>query len=376
IQCFDLECIAMVDSLPVRGRGATCSPSPRFVAAETQAVDDGWTVPEPQRAPRTKVRDEQPRTVLSYNRSPDLPFDRSLNPYRGCEHGCVYCFARPTHAYLDLSPGLDFETRLVRKVDADKVLLRELAKPGYRCAPIALGASTDPYQPIERRYEVTRRLLETLLACGHPVSIVTKGALIERDLDLLAALAERRLVSVAVSVTTLDDELKRRLEPRATSGKRRLQMIERLRAVGVPVSVIAAPIIPFVNDGELEAILAAAAGAGAGAASYVVLRLPHELVTVFDDWLAHHYPDRRQRVLNAIRDMRGGKLYDARWDQRQSGTGVIASLLAQRFAVAKARHGLVGNRWFTLDTSQFHVPEELLASATVEGTHERQLGLF
>ncbi|MEO0425724.1 MAG: PA0069 family radical SAM protein [Pseudomonadota bacterium] len=342
-----------------------------------EAVADGWNVPEPERAPDTHVRREVPRSLITFNRSPDLPFDRTINPYRGCEHGCVYCFARPTHAYLDLSPGLDFETRLVWKADADQVLLRQLASPSYRCAPIALGASTDPYQPIERRYGVTRRILETLLACRHPVSIVTKGALIERDLDLLAELAAQRLVSVAVSVTTLAPELKRQLEPRASSGARRLQMIERLVAAGVPVSVLAAPIMPFVNDAELEDIVSAAAKAGATGASYVILRLPHELTELFEDWLAQHYPDRKERVLNAVRAMRGGRLYDSRWGQRQSGQGALAQLIARRFELARARHGLNDAAKRTrLDTSAFAVPPSLLASLARSSHSEPQLALF
>ncbi len=366
----------MKDSRLIRGRGATCSPTPRFVDAQHEVVDDGWTVPEPERAPDTHVRREQPRTLLSWNRSPDLPFDRSINPYRGCEHGCVYCFARPTHAYLDLSPGLDFETRLVWKADADRVLLRQLASPSYRCAPIALGASTDPYQPIERRYQVTRRILEVLLACRHPVSIVTKGALIERDLDLLGELAAQRLVSVAVSVTTLSDELKRQLEPRASSGRRRLQVIERLAEAGVPVSVLAAPIIPFINDAELEQILKEAAASGASGAGYVLLRLPHELTTLFEDWLSHHYPDRAERVLNAIRATRGGRLYDASWEQRQSGRGELAKLIGSRFALARQRHGLDGDERFDLDSTRFEVPTELLARLGQATQSGPQLGLF
>ncbi len=340
-----------------RGRGATCSPAPRYLASEIVRESDGWETPDPQGAPQTRVRAERPRKLLSWNRSPDLPFDRAINPYRGCEHGCVYCFARPTHAWLDMSPGLDFETRLIWKRGAAQALARELARPGYRPAPVALGASTDPYQPIEKRYRVTREVLETLSRFEHPVSIVTKGSLIERDLDLLADLARRRLVSVAVSVTTLDAALKRRLEPRATSGERRLQTIARLAEAGVPVSVLVAPVIPFVNDAELEGILERAAAAGARGAGYVVLRLPHELVTVFDDWLASHYPARRERVLNAVRAMRGGALYDATFGVRQRGTGPLAELIAKRFRLAATRHGLTadGSR-FALDVSRFAVP--------------------
>ncbi|MEM9384024.1 MAG: PA0069 family radical SAM protein [Pseudomonadota bacterium] len=367
----------MTDARVVSGRGATCSPKPRFLAIQHETTPDGWTVPEPQRAPHTQVRREVPRTLVTFNRSPDLPFDRTVNPYRGCEHGCVYCFARPTHAYLDLSPGLDFETKLVWKADADQVLLRQLASPSYRCAPIALGASTDPYQPIERRYGVTRRVLETLLACRHPVSIVTKGALIERDLDLLTELAARRLVNVAISVTTLSADLKRKLEPRASSGQRRLQIIETLAGAGVPVSVLAAPIIPFVNDAELEDILRAGARAGAIGASYVILRLPHEVAALFEDWLEQHYPDRKGRVLNAVRGMRGGRLYDARWGRRQAGQGVLAKLIARRFDLARVRFGLTDSADRTrLDATAFAVPPSLLARLTRASQSEPQLDLF
>jgi DNA repair photolyase len=328
------------------------------MASHTERVDDGWERPGENAAtsPQTHVRAENTGRLLSYNQSPDIPFDRAINPYRGCEHGCVYCFARPTHAYLDLSPGLDFETRLVWKRGAAEALACELSRPGYVPRPVALGASTDPYQPIERRYGVTREILETLSCFNHPVSIVTKGALIERDLDLLADLAGRRLVSVAVSVTTLDDALKRRLEPRATSGERRLAIIERLVAAGVPVSVLVAPIIPFVNDEEVEAILARAAAAGASGAGYVVLRLPHELVQVFDDWLATHYPDRRNRVMNVLREMGGGQLYDSGFGRRQRGSGVFAQLIARRFALACRRAGLAGEARFELDVTRFRPP--------------------
>jgi DNA repair photolyase len=365
-------------SQAIPGRGATCSPHPRFVAAHTEQVDDGWTSPGDCSAPQTRVRTEHPKSLLTYNQSPDIPFDRTINPYRGCEHGCVYCFARPTHAYLDLSPGLDFETRLVWKQGAADVLARELSRPGYQCQPVQLGASTDPYQPIERRYRVTREVLETLLHFNHPVSIVTKGALIERDIDVLQALAERRLVSVAVSLTTLDDDLKRKLEPRATSGKRRLAVIEQLAAAGILVSVLAAPIIPFINDQELESLLERAADAGAGAAGYVVLRLPHELVELFDDWLRTHYPDRRQRVLNAIRELRGGRLYDASFEQRQRGSGVFAKLIARRFALARERLGLDAGRQFDLDTTRFSPPvgARSLRAAAPPSADDDQLALF
>jgi DNA repair photolyase len=344
----------MVD--PVKGRGAVGNPAGRYevlaYAPDDDADDTDATLP-----PRTTVCDEACRTVISRNRSPDIPFDRSINPYRGCEHGCVYCYARPSHAYLGLSPGLDFETRLFAKPNAAHVLARELAKPGYMPRPIMLGANTDPYQPVERRRRITRAVLEVLAAHRHPVAVTTKAALVVRDLDLLAPMAERRLASVAVSVTTLDAGLARIMEPRASSPRRRLEAISSLAAAGVPVTVLAAPMIPFVNDHELERILEAAGAAGATGAAYTLLRLPLELKEGFGEWLEAHLPERAARVLGRLRDCRGGSLYVSDFGERMRGRGEYADLLGKRFALACRRFGLGAQRGLSdLDCSQFRVP--------------------
>ncbi len=338
--------VAMTDSLrPVdpdrrKGRAALSRDCGRFERFSKVDEPDGWDIPEEVPAIRTEVRDETPRSVINYVCSPDLPFDRTLNPYRGCEHGCIYCFARPTHAYLGLSPGLDFETKLIARPDAPEVLARELRAGKYRVAPLAIGTNTDPYQPIERDRGIMRRCLEVLQAFNHPVAIVTKGALIERDLDILAGMAERGLVRVGVSVTSLDADLSRKMEPRAPSPKRRLQMIERLTGAGVPVRVMAAPLVPALSDPELEAILTAGRDAGADAASWIMLRLPLEVAPLWQEWLAEHYPDRANRILNHLRDMHGGELYSAQWNKRMRGQGVYAELIAQRFHTAVRRLGL------------------------------------
>jgi DNA repair photolyase len=344
---------------PRKGRGAVGNPTGRYEALsyeddeEAEADGDGAAPPL-----RTSVIDEACRTVVSRNSSPDIPFDRSINPYRGCEHGCVYCYARPTHAYLGLSPGLDFETRLFAKPDAAAVLSRELARPGYRPQPIMLGANTDPYQPVERGRKITRAILEVLSAHRHPVMVTTKSALVVRDLDLLAPMAASALASVGMSVTTLDGALARAMEPRASSPRRRLEAMAALAEAGVPVTVMAAPMIPFVNDHELEAILAAAARSGAASAGYTLLRLPLELKEGFAAWLDAHLPERAARVLGRLRDCRGGNLYVPEFGQRMRGTGGYAELLAQRFAVACRRLGLATGRGTAqLDTSQFRPPE-------------------
>jgi DNA repair photolyase len=301
---------------------------------------------------------EKPRTVISRNTSPDVPFDRSINPYRGCEHGCVYCFARPAHAYMGLSPGLDFESRLFAKPDAAVVLERELRQPGYTPRTIMLGANTDPYQPIERNLEITRRILQVLDAFNHPVAIATKSALVTRDLDIIGPMAARRLASVGISVTTLDTDLARRMEPRAASPMRRLATIARLAEAGVPVTVLAAPMIPALNDAELERILEAAAGAGAGAASYILLRLPLELKDLFSQWLEAHAPGRARHVLNNLRQSRDGNLYVAGYGERMRGSGHFADLLEQRFTLACRRLGLSAARpaEFNLDATIFKPP--------------------
>ncbi len=322
------------------GRAASSSAAGRYERYRHEAEPDGWDIPEDGPVLRTELRDEVPRKVITYQRSPDLPFDRSLNPYRGCEHGCIYCFARPTHAWLGLSPGLDFETRLVARPDAPAVLERELRAPGYRVAPLAIGTNTDPYQPVERDRGIMRACLEVLQAFRHPVAIVTKGALIERDLDILAAMAADGLVKVGVSVTTLDPDLSRRMEPRAPRPARRLETIRRLSEAGVPVRIMASPMVPALTDPELEAILAAGAKAGAQAASWIMLRLPLEVAPLWQDWLAEHYPDRAARVLGHLRDMHGGALYSARWFTRMRGEGPYADIVAKRFRRAARQLGL------------------------------------
>ena len=339
-----------------KGRGATITPAPRYLAFERESFDDGWGTNDPTPAPlHTTVTPERVQSVINRNQSPDLPFNLSVNPYRGCEHGCSYCYARPAHAYLDLSPGLDFESRLFSKPDAAAVLQRELGKPGYRCETIALGANTDAYQPIERRLGITRAILEVLTACRHPVSIVTKSALIERDLDLLTQLAAHNLVQVFVSVTTLDRELARRMEPRAAAPQRRLETLRRLAAAGIPTGVMFAPVIPALNDHELERVLEHAAQAGCQHAGYVMLRLPREVNPVFKDWLASHYPLKYDHVMHRIQDVRGGRDSDSRFGQRMKGEGVFAKLVAQRFARAGRMLGLNRARQ-SLTTDLFQPP--------------------
>ena len=323
------------------GRGSATNHAGRFERLSVDAVDDGWAGDgEPLPVLRTDVSVEVPRSVITYNRSPDLPFDRSINPYRGCEHGCVYCFARPSHAYLGLSPGLDFETRLIARPDAPNVLLRELGAKRYQVAPVAIGTNTDPYQPIEKEHQIMRGLLQVLSDVNHPVAIVTKGSLIERDIDLLSDMAKRGLVRVGISVTTLDARLSRLMEPRVPSPARRLQMIRRLSEAGIPVRVMASPLIPALTDPELEAILKAGRDAGARSASWIMLRLPHEVSPLVQDWLAQHYPDRAGRIMARLREMHGGKDYDANWHTRMRGEGPYAQIIAQRFDLAVKKLGL------------------------------------
>ena len=316
-------------------RGA-CSFLPgRFESLGREPFDDGWTSEDaPAAELRTQVTLERARTIVSHNDSPDVGFDRSINPYRGCEHGCIYCYARPSHAYLELSPGLDFETRLFAKTNAAELLREALAKPGYAAKPIALGANTDCYQPIERKYRITRQILEVLAECEHPVTLVTKSALVERDLDLLAPMARKNLVQVFVSIGTLDRSLARRLEPRAASPQRRLDVLKALAGAGVPCGVMVAALIPALNDKTLEQVLEAAAAAGATEAAYVVLRLPNELKELFKEWLAAHYPERAEHVISIVRQMRGGRDNDPRFGTRMSGTGTYAGLLEKRFELA------------------------------------------
>ena len=323
-----------------KGRGAVSNHDGRFERLTREAADDGWSPDDDLPPLRTQVLTDTARKVIARNTSPDIPFDRSLNPYRGCEHGCVYCFARPSHAYLGLSAGLDFETKLFAKHDAAALLRGELAARSYRCQTLQLGANTDPYQPIERRLCITRGVLEVLAACDHPVSITTKSDLVLRDLDILAPMAAKGLATVAVSVTTLDRALARRLEPRAPTAAKRLRAVEGLSRAGVPVTVLAAPMIPALNDMELDAIIAAGARAGATAAGYTLLRLPGEVADLFREWLETHFPDRAERVLNRVRASRDGALYRAEWGTRYTGTGIEAELLAARFKAALKRAGL------------------------------------
>ena len=325
---------------PPRGRGATGNPAGRFETRAKEAFDDGWGEPdaEPRSLP-TVVVAQMARSIVMRNESPDVPFTQSINPYQGCEHGCIYCYARPSHAYLNLSPGIDFETRIFAKTNAAELLRAELAARAYRCSPIALGANTDPYQPAERAQRITRGVLEVLSECRHPFTITTKGSLVERDLDLIAPAAALGLARVFVSVPQLDHALARRLEPRAAAPARRIETIRRLTTAGVPTGVLVAPVIPFLNDHELEAVLAAARAAGATTAAFIVLRLPHEVRGLVDAWLQEHQPLKRERVLNALREMRGGRDNDPRFGSRMTGSGPFAELIAGRFALAARRLG-------------------------------------
>lgn len=344
----------------IKGRGSTGYLPGRFAVTTPETVDDGWheadTEADITSAPRTELREEMARSVITRNQSPDIPFDQSLNPYRGCEHGCSYCFARPSHAYLDLSPGLDFETKIYAKTNAPEVLRKELSKRGYQPSPISLGINTDAYQPSERKLQLTRRILEVLAETKHPVSLITKNALIERDLDLLAPMARERLVHVYFSITTLDNGLSSRLEPRASAPHSRLRALRRLSEAGVPVGVMFAPVIPWVNDHELEAVLEAARDAGASAAGYVLLRLPHEVAPLFRDWLQTHLPDRAAHVMSTVQQLRGGKDYDSRFGTRLRGEGVYADLLARRFGLALKRYGFEGRRHPPFDCTRFIPP--------------------
>lgn len=324
-----------------RGRGAGMNPSGRFEPHERVAFDDGWESLEDMPPFRTEVQVERPRTVITRNESPDIPFDRSINPYRGCEHGCIYCFARPTHSYMGLSAGLDFEAKLFAKPDAPKLLERELAKPGYRPRTIAIGTNTDPYQPIEREWRIMRQILEVLNKANHPVAVVTKSALILRDLDILSSMASRGLAKVAISVTTLDRKLARTMEPRASTPARRLEAIKALSGAGVPTGVLVAPVIPALNDHEIERVLDSAKAAGANEAGYVLLRLPLEVSPLFRDWLLQHYPDRYRHVMSLVRSMRGGKDYDAEFGKRMKGAGPYAWQISRRFEMTTKRLGMV-----------------------------------
>ena len=337
-----------------KGRGAISAPDSRYTEHQREQFDDGWEddIEQIGRQQRTQVSFESPKTIISHNQSPDVPYEQSLNAYRGCEHGCIYCFARPTHAYLDLSPGLDFETKLTAKRNAAALLKKQLLAKSYQCKPIALGANTDPYQPIERQYHITRDFLLVLQQLNHPCTITTKSALVERDLDIIAAMAKKNLIHVNISITTLDPELSRKLEPRASSPKRRLQTIKTLRQAHIPTHLLLAPVIPVLTDAEMESILHAASDAGAHSADYILLRLPLEVSELFIEWLHHHYPDKAQHVINQIRDTRQGKNNDASFEHRGSGQGAIANMISQRFKLACQRHQL-NNALPELNTEHF-----------------------
>jgi len=338
-----------------RGRGTLSNAAGRYEPLARIAFDDGWQSLEDLPPFQTTVSIDATRKIITRNESPDISFDRSINPYRGCEHGCVYCFARPTHAFLGLSPGLDFESKLFVKPDAPKLLERELSAPGYEPRTIAIGTNTDPYQPIERKYQVMRGILEVLERAGHPVGIVTKSALILRDMDILARMAERNLAKVAISVTTLDPALARTMEPRAATPSRRLEALRQLSAVGVPTAVMVAPVIPAINDMDIERILDAAKVAGVRSAGYVLLRLPLEVRDLFVEWLNANFPDRAAHVMKLIRDMRGGKDYDSTWGKRMTGAGPYAWMIGRRFETACEKRGLNINR-AALTTEHFRAP--------------------
>jgi DNA repair photolyase len=372
--------VAGVDPVAARarkGRGAVGNPANRYDSQTTVAIDDGWGSADdrepahanahpddtdPPRLATTLTRDAS-RTIIARNTSPDVPFDRSINPYRGCEHGCIYCFARPSHAYLGLSPGLDFETKLLFKPDAARLLRQELSRKSYRCSVMAMGTNTDPYQPVERELRITRSILQVLAEFNHPVGIVTKNHLITRDIDILAPMARRQLAEVFVSVTTLDRHLANVMEPRASTPARRIAAIRELSAAGIPTGVMSAPMIPAINDHEMEAILEACAGAGATRAGYTVLRLPLEIGPLFEEWLRAHFPGRAEHVLSLVRQTRGGKLYDSDWSQRMTGTGQYAGLLRARFTLAAKKFEMNRLR-YTLDTAQFRIPPDLHGKAT------------
>jgi len=345
-----------------RARGAASSPQGRFESSAREPFDDGWTADdEVPSATQTQVTEERARSILSHNDSPDVPFTVSINPYRGCEHGCTYCYARPSHAYLELSPGLDFETRLYAKMNAVELLREALRSPRYVPSPIALGANTDCYQPIERKYLLTRGIVALLAQCDHPLTIVTKSALVERDIDLLGPMAARNLARVYVSIGTLDRTLARRLEPRAASPQRRLDTIRALATAGIPCGVLVAPVIPALSDKSIEEVLEEAVRAGASSAAYIVMRLPNELKVMFRDWLEQHYPLRAEHVMSVVRQLRGGRENDPRFGARMSGTGLFADLIGHRFSVACKRLGVSaksggGRALQPLDTNLFRPP--------------------
>ncbi len=360
---------------PRKGRGAAINPEGRFENVEREAFDDGWVqnADDDEHALKTQIIEERAASIISRNNSPDIPFTQSVNPYQGCEHGCSYCYARPTHAYRNLSPGIDFETRIFAKVNAAELLRKELSRPGYRCDVISLGANTDPYQPAERKYGITRSILEVCAEFNQPVGIVTKNAMVERDLDILVPMAQKSLVNVFLSVNNLDHEIARRLEPRCVAPKRRLEAIRTLSQAGIPVGVLVAPVIPFLTDDQIEAVLEAAFEAGATQAGYVVLRLPYEVKTLFRDWLERHYPLKAKHVMNRVHELRGGRDNDPNFGSRMRGQGEFAELLAKRFAIAKRRIGYDARgrmlRNASLDTTLFRLSASIPEAA-------KQMSLF
>ncbi len=361
---------------PRKGRGSAINPEGRFETVEREAYDDGWlhddvdAENENARALKTQIIEEKAASIISRNNSPDIPFTQSINPYQGCEHGCSYCYARPTHAYRNLSPGVDFETIIFAKMNAAQLLRKELSRPGYVCDVISLGANTDPYQPAERKLGITRSILEVCNEFNQPVGIVTKNAMVERDLDILVPMAQKRLVNVFLSVNNLDHDIARRLEPRCSAPARRIEAIRTLAQAGVPVGVLVAPVIPFLNDDQIEAVLEATFEAGATQAGYVVLRLPYEVKTLFRDWLERHYPLKAKHVMSRVHEFRGGRDNDPNFGSRMRGQGEFAELLSKRFAIAKRRIGFEERsrmlRNASLDTTQFRVP----------GAASGQLSLF
>ncbi len=364
-----------------KGRGATLNMAGRFESRAVEKVDDGWGETEAMaRAsvkPKTIVRIEQARSIISHNDSPDIRFDQSLNPYRGCEHGCIYCYARPSHSYVNLSPGIDFETQLFAKRNAPELLRKEISRRAYVPSAINFGANTDPYQPIEREERITRACLEVLLAANHPLTIVTKNALVLRDLDLLEQFARKNLVTVFISISQLDNELTRILEPRASSPANRLRALDELARAGVPTCVLVAPIIPFINDEFIERVLEGARGAGTLAASYTIIRLPYEIKDLFKDWLAQHFPDRAERVMARIRDMKHGRENVSAFGERMRGSGIYADLIRQRFRSACARLGMRTGSLVDLDVSQFVAPGKWATTADEAGdATSRQASLF
>ncbi|HEY4090759.1 MAG TPA: PA0069 family radical SAM protein [Luteibacter sp.] len=341
---------------PHKGRGAASNPEGRFESTRYQTEDDGWYREEDDRRPATSVSQEVARSVVSRNDSPDVGFDQAINPYRGCEHGCIYCYARPSHGYLNLSAGLDFETKLFAKTNLAEILRDELAKKNYTCKPINIGSNTDPYQPIEKQWRLTRAALALLNECNHPCTIVTKNALIERDIDILAPMAERNLVQVFISINSLDNKLASKLEPRASAPHRRLQAVKALRDAGVPVGVLVAPIIPALNEKDVEGIIERAAANGANSIGYTCIRLPHELKQLFREWLDVHYPDKASHIISLIQQMNGGKDYDSNFATRMRGQRIFADIIRKRAQVASRKAGL-HRAWDTvLDTSKFVAP--------------------